>query len=693
MQIDMKRFHETFFEEAEEHLGAIESGLLRLTEEGADTELLNTIFRSAHSIKGAAGSFGFSELAALTHVMENVLDRLRSGKRQADEALTQSLLRASDTLRELVAATRIGEAASVPTAQILGELERELGIAPAAGAGATAGPAVQAKALGETEYRVVFEPDADLFRQGQDTFLLLRDLSELGTIETVTCHRDRLPALEEMDPETCYVRWEVRLHTARSENELHDVFMFVEDSCKLSIKPAAEPPAQSHAPVAAVAAAAAGASPSPAAPQEERRTGPQRRAESTSIRVPTEKVDALINLVGEMVISQAMVNQAVAGYALTPELEEALSVVQRSTRELQEQVMAIRMLPIGTVFNRFPRLVHDLSAQLGKRVRLDIVGGETELDKSVIEQLGDPLTHLIRNSVDHGIEDPEQRQGSGKEEEGVVTLRAYHEGGNVLIEVSDDGKGLDRDRIHAKAVAQGLVRDDVALTDEEMYGLIFAPGFSTASVVTDVSGRGVGMDVVKRNVEALNGEITVRSEKGKGSRFRIRLPLTLAILDGLSVRVGRETFILPLLSIRQSVRPQASDIKTVLGSRGELFLLRGEQLPLMRFSRLFNIAGAVENPVQGIVVVTEADGRRFGVLVDDVIGQQQVVVKSIERNYRKVEAVMGATILGDGKVAFIVDVAELQRVATRRRITEDEADRSAAGRTAVAAGSAREDAA
>ncbi len=676
MQIDLKRFHETFFEEAEEHLGTIEAGLLSLTEQGADPELLNTIFRSAHSIKGAAGSFGFNELARLTHVMENVLDRLRSGKRSPDEALTQHLLRASDTLRELVAATRKGEAASVPTDVVLAELSAELadGAAPATGEGAPRS-AAGAGSPGEVVYHIVFEPEPDLFRQGQDVFLLLRDLAEVGTVLAVECRRDRLPPLAEMDAETCYVGWDLRVRTARPEDDLHDVFMFVEGSCKLEIS--AE---------AATGATSAGApvTTEPGAIREDRRAGPQRRADSTSIRVPTEKVDALINLVGELVISQAMVNQAVSGYSLTPELEEALSVVQRSTRELQEQVMAIRMLPIGTVFNRFPRLVHDLSAQLGKRVRLESEGAETELDKSVIEPLGDPLTHLIRNSVDHGIEDPEQRIGAGKPEEGVVTLRAYHEGGNVLIEVSDDGKGLDRDRIRAKAISQGLVRDDVALTDDEMYALIFAPGFSTATVVSDVSGRGVGMDVVKRNVEALNGEISVRSVVGRGSRFRIRLPLTLAILDGLSVRLGRDTFILPLLSIRQSVRPEPSDIKTVLGSRGEIFLLRGEQLPLLRLSRLFHTAGTVEDPTRGIVVVTETDGRRFGVLVDDVIGQQQVVVKNIERNYRKIDAVMGATILGDGRVAFIVDVAELHRVATRRRQSDDEMEH-VVGESAVAA--------
>ncbi len=672
MQIDLKRFQETFFEEADEHLETIESGLLRLVEQGADHEQLNTIFRAAHSIKGAAGSFGFVDLARLTHVMENVLDRLRSGARTSDEALTQKLLRASDRLRELVAATRKGVAASIPTDDVLAELEAELG-GESASASAPAAPPAAASTPGETTYCVRFEPEREFFRQGQDVFLLLRDLAELGEVLAVECRVAALPALADLDPEACYLGWTIRLRTARAVHELHDVFMFVEGSCLLEVT------AEATAPATTVATA------SPAPPAE-RRGGGQRRTESSSIRVPTEKVDALINLVGELVISQAMVNQAVLSFAMTPELEEALSVVQRSTRELQEQVMAIRMLPIGTVFNRFPRLVHDLGQQLGKRVRLEIEGAETELDKGVIEQLGDPLTHLIRNSVDHGIEEPEQRASAGKSEEGVVTLRAFHEGGNVLIEVGDDGGGLDRERIRAKAIAQGLVRAEDPLSEEEIHALVFAPGFSTATVVSDVSGRGVGMDVVKRNVESLNGEITVRSEAGKGSRFRIRLPLTLAILDGLLVRVGRETFILPLLSIRQSVRPASADVRTVLGGRGEVFLLRGEQLPLLRMSRLLGIAGATEVALDGIVVVTEIDGRRFGVLVDEVMGQQQVVVKSLERNFGKVESIMGATILGDGRVAFIVDVAELHRVATRRRVSDGDTDHAGHAEVVAARG-------
>lgn len=672
MQIDLKRFQETFFEEASEHLSTMESGLLHLEESASDHEFLNTIFRSAHSIKGAAGSFGFTEIARLTHVMENVLDKLRSNLLLPSADLTELLLRASDRLREVVDATRRGEPASVPIDDILPELEAVLGATALSATAQTATGTVAIAPSGDVEYDIEFVPERDFFRQGQDLFLLLRELGELGEIVSSSCERGALPSLDALDPELCYLGWRIHIRTAHPAQELRDVFMFVEGACRLDIKPSAAPIAQGATAASAAAAAT------------DRRAPVDRRVESASIRVPTEKVDGLINLVGELVISQAMVNQAVSTLTMTPALQEALMVVQRSTRELQQQVMAIRMLPIGTVFNRFPRLVHDLTMKLGKRARLEIEGADTELDKSVIEQLGDPLTHLIRNSVDHGIEEIEQRALAGKPEEGVITLRAYHEGGTVVIEVSDDGKGLDRERIRQKAVSQGLVREDQILTDEEVNGLIFAAGFSTAAVVSDVSGRGVGMDVVKRNVEALNGAITVHSEQGKGSRIRIRLPLTLAILDGLSVQLGRDVFIVPLLSIRQSVRPSLDDVKTVLGGRGELFLLRGEQMPLMRLSRLLGVSGAVESPQAGIVVVVENDGHRFGILVDDVLGQLQVVVKSIEKNFRKIEAVMGATILGDGRVAFIVDVAELHRIATRRRVPDEDVKTSEAMAQAAA---------
>ena len=660
MKVDLKRFHETFFEEAFEHLATMESGLLELETRGPDPELLNNIFRAAHSIKGGSGSFGFTEIARLTHVLENVLDRLRGGRLAVEPALTALLLKATDLLHDLVEATRAEQAGTVPIDETVAALEGSLKDDPAA-----AGPAplrVAASVSAGAVLEVHFRPHAGFFRQGQDVFLLLREVAELGEVLKVSCDRSRLPALEALDPEVSYLSWTYRLRGVASEVAIRDVFMFVEDVCDLTVQAVPE-----------VAAASCAAVPSAAATPSAGALAPKRQADASSIRVPTEKVDALINLVGELVIAQAMVSQVATG--MTGEgliqIQEALGMVVRSTRDLQERVMSIRMLPVGSVFNRFPRTVHDLALSLGKRVRLEISGADTELDKSVIERLGDPLTHLIRNSVDHGVESPEERVRCGKPEEGVVRLRAFHEGGNVVIEIADDGKGLDRERIRQKAVAQGLVRADAVLSDEDIHALLFRPGFSTAAVVTDVSGRGVGMDVVKRNVEALNGAIVVSSVPGRGSRFRIRLPLTLAILDGLSIQVGREVFIIPLLAIAQSVRPVPGAIKTVLGGRGEIFMLRGEQVPLLRLARLLGIPGAVADPCQGIVVVLESDDCRFGVLVDDVLGQSQVVIKSLEENYRKVDAVMGAPIMGDGRVALIMDVVELHRIAVRR---QDEAE-------------------
>ncbi len=672
MKVDLKRFHETFFEEAYEHLATMESGLLDLETRGADPELLNTIFRAAHSIKGGSGSFGFTEIARLTHVLENVLDRLRGGRLAVEPALTALLLKATDLLRALVEATRAEQAGTVPIDETVAELEARLAVEPAP-AGPAPAPAAAGAAAGSV-CEVSFRPHSGFFGQGQDVLLLLREIADLGEVIEVNCDRSRLPALEALDPEACHLSWTYRLRGVASEAVVRDVFMFVEDACDLTIRLVPD-----------TAAASAATASSPAAPASAGEHANRRQADASSIRVPTEKVDGLINLVGELVIAQAMVSQVatrMTGEGLI-QIQEALGMVVRSTRDLQERVMSIRMLPVGSVFNRFPRTVHDLALSLGKRVRLDISGADTELDKSVIERLGDPLTHLIRNSVDHGIESPEERARCGKPEEGVVRLRAFHEGGNVVIEIADDGKGLDRDRIRAKAVAQDLVRPDAVLSDDDIHALLFRPGFSTAAVVTDVSGRGVGMDVVKRNVEALNGAIVVSSVPGQGSRFRIRIPLTLAILDGLSIQVGREVFIIPLLAIAQSVRPAPGEVKTVLGGRGEIFLLRGEQVPLLRLDRLLGVSGAVTDPCQGIVVVLESDECRFGVLVDDVLGQSQVVIKSLEQNYRKVDAVMGATIMGDGRVALIMDVVELHRIATRRQ-NEAEAPAEGAGAAAGA---------
>jgi two-component system chemotaxis sensor kinase CheA len=382
-----------------------------------------------------------------------------------------------------------------------------------------------------------------------------------------------------------------------------------------------------------------------------------------SIRVSVAKVEELINLVGELVISNSMVQQAYGSGEGDPELlQEALAGMDRTTRQLQEQVMAVRLMPIANVFRRFPRIVRDLAGSLGKTVTLEMTGEETELDKQVIEEVSDPLTHLIRNAVDHGLESPADRVAKGKPAEGRIDLRAYHEGGNVVIEIADDGAGINTQRVRQKAIERGLISADAALSDEETNQLILLPGFSTAEKITDVSGRGVGMDVVKRNVEALNGTISIQSTPGKGSCFRIRLPLTMAILDGLAMRLGEDVYVLPLLSVVESLRPEPKHIVRV-AERGEMIVVRGEPLPLIYTHRVFDVSGNATNPCEGLVVIVEHQGRRYGIVVDELIGQLQVVMKSLEANYERVDGVSGATILGDGRIGMIIDIAGLIRLA------------------------------
>lgn len=391
----------------------------------------------------------------------------------------------------------------------------------------------------------------------------------------------------------------------------------------------------------------------------------QHKQDASTIRVSTEKVDKLINLVGELVITQSIINQTVA--AIGPEraalLEGAVGQMERNLRELQEQVMAVRMLPVGTVFRRFPRVVRDLAKECGKAVALQIKGEETELDKTVIERISDPMTHLIRNAVDHGIEPPDRRLAQGKSAEGRIQLNAFHQGGSIFIEVADDGRGLDRSKIIVKAVEQGLISGDESLSDDQVYRLIFRAGFSTAEQVTDVSGRGVGMDVVVRNIEGLGGSIAITTEAGLGTRFTIKLPLTLAIMDGLSIQVGDEVYIIPLLSITESIRPKASDLGSVVG-RGEVVSVRGQALPIIRLYEQFHVTPRVIDPTQGLLVIIEQEGRRVALLVDELLGQHQVVIKSLESNYRRIPGLSGATIMGDGRVAMILDIPGLIRLAS-----------------------------
>ena len=636
MELDLSRFRETFFQEAAEHLETMESSLLTLRTGQANGETLNAIFRSAHSIKAGAATFGFEATTRFTHVLESLLDRLRNGEIEPSVPLVELLLRAGDVLRLLVdAAARESEPPAVWEA-VIEELDRARG-ASVLDRNATKQAAADPRQ--EPECAIKFEPGPDLLRLGLDPFLVLRDLAQLGSL-TAETDLSRLPALESLDPETCYLGWRLRLRTSAGMDRIRDAFAFVEDVAAVAIEPA-----RPEAPVEV-------------APSQ--RPNGVRAATRETIRVSTDKVDRLIDLVGELVIAQSMAAQIMNGFTpdRLPQLEAAMADLDRHTRELQDRAMRIRMTPIGTIFSRFPRLVHDTGQALGKRVSLDIAGGETELDKGVVERIADPLNHLVRNAVDHGLESPAERLQAGKPAEGSLRLSAYHQGGNVIVEVVDDGRGLDTDRIRAKAIERGLITAEEELSQEQIQGLIFRPGFSTSETVSEVSGRGVGMDVVKKGVDALNGTVTVESERGRGCTVRIRLPLTLAILDGLLLLVGEQTYVMPLVSIVESIRPRPEQVRDVAGL-GEVVMVRKEPLPLLRLARMFYIPAEVTAPTRGLVVIVEHEGRQMALLVDELLGQQQVVVKSLETNYRKVEGIAGATILGDGRAALILDIAGL----------------------------------
>ncbi len=657
----------TYFEECAELLDAAYGQLAAIAEGCADAETIHAIFRAIHSIKGGGGAFGFDRMVAFAHRLETVLDLLRDGRLALAPEVGSLLLRSTDVLSDLIAGARTGEE---PEAGLEADLRQALEQLEAGAAGsAIAAPVSQAAPAAsvctKSRYRIGFLPHANLFRSANEPLLILRELRRLGTLH-VSADVSRLPELAALDPDDAYLAWTLQLETTAPREAIEEVFEFVTDDCALSIEieadaeavphplPAATPPvpelrstpAQSEPPHAAATPAAS-------------TTAAQ--APSPSIRVDVDKVDRLVNLVGELVINQAMLVQL--GTYLPPELGSGLitglETMSQHLRELQESVMAIRAQPVRSVFSRMPRLMRELSAQLGKEVKLVLTGEATEIDKTVIEQLADPLTHLLRNALDHGIEQPDVRQAAGKPRHGTIHLGAEHRGGRIVIEISDDGAGIARNKVLAKARARGLVAADAVLGDEEVDQLIFLPGFSTADAVTDVSGRGVGMDVVKRNIQALGGRIAVESRAGHGSRFLLSLPLTLAILDGMAVAVGQETYIIPLTNIMESLRPKPDSIHAVVG-RGDVLAIRGEYVPLTYLHSRFQVPGAVTDPCQGIVVIVESEGTaRVGLVVDELLGQLQVVVKSLEANYGPVPGVGGATILGDGRVALILDVSRL----------------------------------
>lgn len=664
MSMDITDFYQTFFDEADELLADMEQHLLDLVPEAPDSEQLNAIFRAAHSIKGGAGTFGFTILQETTHLMENLLDEARRGEMQLNTDIINLFLETKDIMQEQLDAYKSSAEPDAASFEYICNALRQLALEAK---GEASAPAVPAAKLSVVD--AVAEPDtapdapAGKLRvvlsrlKENEVNLLEEELGNLATLSNVVKGKDSLAAT---------------LDGGIGQDDIVAVLCFVIEADQIAFETeaaAVEAPAPAENTPAVVAAAPAlKAVPKETAAPVRGEKPAARSSESTSIRVAVEKVDQLINLVGELVITQSMLAQR--SNELDPvthgDLITSMGQLQRNARDLQESVMSIRMMPMEYVFSRFPRLVRDLAGKLNKQIELTLMGSSTELDKSLIERIIDPLTHLVRNSLDHGIELPENRVAAGKSPVGNLILSAEHQGGNICIEVTDDGAGLNRERILAKAISQGMAVNE-NMTDEEVGMLIFAPGFSTAEQVTDVSGRGVGMDVVKRNIQEMGGHVEIQSKQGAGTTIRILLPLTLAILDGMSVKVADEVFILPLNAVMESLQPREEDLHPLAG--GERVLeVRGEYLPLVELWKVFEVDGAKTEATQGIVVILQSAGRRYALLVDQLIGQHQVVVKNLESNYRKVPGISAATILGDGSVALIVDVSALQGLNREQRV-------------------------
>lgn len=699
MAIDMEQFKSTYIEESLEGLAVMESNLLELQPGSDDMESINTIFRAAHSIKGGGATFGFSAIADFTHVVETLLDQIRNKEREISQDAIELFLESVDCLREMMSAANVN---SADNSERIEELKQKLDrMLSEKVAGADAKHTASEEVCNVSTrtnghgWLIKFKPAYDMLRTGNDVVRMFRDLEALGEFST-TVDCKELPSIEDLDAEACYLAWDITLMGDIEKSQIMEVFDWVEDECELNLTALAAP-TETLLNTEILAKQASipdhstrnklNSSPQtpklPELPQEEKRNGERRMdddrrkadrrggnsSEHSSIRVAIEKVDDLINMVGELVITQSMLSQlgnveiTEINQSRLEKMREGLAQLERNTRELQESVMRIRMLPISFAFNRFPRLVHDMCQKLNKKIELKVSGESTELDKTVMEKIGDPLVHIVRNSCDHGIELPAVRTAAGKPETGSVYLDAYHQGGDIVIQIRDDGAGLNKERIKKKAVQNGLVDAAAILSNEQIYDLLFLPGFSTAEVVTEVSGRGVGMDVVRRNIQALGGRVEVYSEEGEGSTFTIRLPLTLAILDGQLVRVGKECYILPLVSIIESMQLKQGMVRQLAG-KAELYRLRNEYLPIIRLYEAFGIRSDSTELTNGLVVVVEAgDGKKAGLFIDDLMSQQQVVIKSLETNFLSVDGISGATILGDGTVALIIDVASLIRLA------------------------------
>ncbi|HXA39583.1 MAG TPA: chemotaxis protein CheA [Phenylobacterium sp.] len=698
---------ETFFQECEEQLAELESGLLAMEAGDTDPETINAVFRAVHSIKGGAGAFSLEALVRFAHVFETALDEMRSGRLAATNEVLKTLLRAADVLADHVRAAHDGSAVDeAHTAELAEELKA---LDPNAAAG---GEAESEEDWGDFEFkpmavaapeappaaggwRVRFAPRADLYAKANEAALLLRELARLGET-TVELDVSALPALADLDPEAAYLAWTVTLTGAADEAAVREVFEFVDGDCELEVSrlaaagaddaaPLVEdtgetldigallarvqavadpPPPPLEAPPAAPAPAAVATPQDPSSPPDGQ--GQPRKPEAgATIRVDLERVDRLIDLVGELVINQAMLSQRVmeAGFARASGVAMGLDELEQLTREIQDSVMAIRAQPVKSVFQRMPRLVREVAAMTGKPVRLVTDGEGTEVDKTVIERLADPLTHMIRNAIDHGLESPEKRAAAGKPAEGVVRLAAAHRSGRIVIEVADDGGGINRERVKSIAIEKGLIAPEAALNDEEIDNLIFMPGFSTASEISDISGRGVGMDVVRRSIQALGGRITISSRPGKGSTFTMSLPLTLAVLDGMVVSVQGQTLVAPITAIVETLLPKPGDVHS-LGGSARVIAIRDTYVPLIDVGQALGYRAGPLDATQGVALLIEGEGgARAALLVDAIQGQRQVVIKSLEANYQQVPGVAAATILGDGRVALILDIDTIVAVS------------------------------
>lgn len=656
MDIDIKQFQHVFIDECREGLEIMEAELLNLSPGAVDSEIINTIFRVAHSIKGGAGTFGFSQLTEFTHDAETLLDDIRAGKRAFIREYVALLLQTVDCLREWIDLLESGSALSPPSAAALKLQFKQFLLAE-----------VMPNDSERLGWRINFFPGRDILKQGNEPGLIFSQLQNMGEL-TVTPQFEKLPELCHLSPQELYLSWRLELVGNIDIALIKEVFEWVEDDSVVDInslrKVAVNVNDQANLNAKSIVTA-----------KSPELTVANKSSETSSIRVSIDKVDSLINMVGELVITQAMLREIGNDFSLAklPALKEGLLQLSQHTREMQDSVMKIRMLPIRFALNRIPRMVRDLSAQLNKNVTLRMHGEETELDKIMLEKLSEPIIHLVRNALDHGIETVNERLRLGKPKMAFLDINAFHQGGEIFVEIKDDGDGLNRSKIYAKAVEKGIVASNQHLSDERIDELIFSPGFSTVDSISDISGRGVGMDVVKRNIESLGGDIKVKSKQGEGCCFSIRLPLTLSIMDGQLVKIGTQTYILPIMSIIESLQLQDGMVAK-LADRTEVFKLRDEFIPIIRLHELLDHTPISSKVTDGLLVVVESHEGKYGLLVDDLAAQQQVVIKNLEDNFIKVNCVSGATILGNGTVALILDITDVVKQVTQDKYQQQDKD-------------------